>query len=71
MIDIDGTICSEKKTFESGLASPLEGVVNGVNDFFNSGHTIIFWTARCWEQYLITKHWLDPKWIFISSIANG
>lgn len=61
MIDIDGTICSEEKTFERGLALPLKDAIDSINDLFNSGHTIIFWTARGWEQYRITKHWLDSN----------
>ena len=61
MIDIDGTICSEEKTFERSLATPLNGAIENVNRLFSEGHTIIFWTARGWEQFKITKKWLDDN----------
>ena len=71
MIDIDGTICSEEKTFERGLAIPLKGSISSVNELFNAGHTIIFWTARGWEQYRITKHWLDSNGFFYHQLIMG
>lgn len=58
-IDIDGTICTEEKTFERPLAKPLPKAKEKVNELFKQGHTIILWTSRGWEQYNVTKHWLD------------
>ena len=58
-IDIDGTICTEEKTFERSLAQPLKGALEAVNKFYNEGHTVVFYTARGWEQYRMTKAWLD------------
>ena len=71
MIDIDGTVCSEEKTFERVLALPLEGAVNSVNELFKAGNTIIFWTARGWEQYRITKHWLDSHGFLYHQLLMG
>ncbi|TAN00283.1 MAG: hypothetical protein EPN39_04650 [Chitinophagaceae bacterium] len=61
IIDIDGTVCTEEKVFERTLAKPLPGALEKVNDLFKKGHVIIFWTARGWEQYKITKIWLDEQ----------
>lgn len=58
-IDIDGTICSEERTFERPLAKPLDGAVEALMMLKENGNTIILWTARGWEQYRVTKHWLD------------
>lgn len=58
-VDIDGTVCTEEKTFERPLATPLANALDGVNRMYEAGHTIIFWTARGWEQYKVTKDWLD------------
>ncbi len=58
-IDIDGTICTEEKTFERPLAKPLPLSVEKINELYDKGHTIVFWTARGWEQFKITKDWLD------------
>lgn len=58
-VDIDGTVCSEERTFERPLARPLSGARESINELYRKGHTVIFWTARGWEQYRVTKHWLD------------
>lgn len=58
-IDIDGTICTEERTFERPLAQPLPGAIEGVNRIYEAGHTVILWTARGWEQFLMTQDWLN------------
>ncbi len=58
-IDIDGTVCTEEKTFERPLAKPLPGAKETIDRWYDEGNTIIFWTSRGWEQYRITKDWLD------------
>jgi hypothetical protein len=57
-IDMDGVLCTEERTFEKPLAKVIPGAVEGVNSLFERGHTIIIWTARGWEQFAITDHWL-------------
>lgn len=57
-IDIDGTICTEEKTFERPLAKPLPGAKKAVNALYAAGHTVVFWTARGWEQHRMTAAWL-------------
>ena len=45
VFDIDGTICSDTKG-RYQLAEPLTERISIVNHLFNSGHIIIFQTAR-------------------------
>lgn len=59
VIDIDNTICEEKTTFERCLAKPIHGSISTINQLFDSGHQIIFYTARGWAEYNMTKDWLD------------
>ena len=71
MIDIDGTICTEERAFERPLAKPLVGSVEAVIIFKKNGHTVIFNTARGWEQYKITKKWLDDNGFLYDQIIMG
>jgi uncharacterized HAD superfamily protein len=70
-IDLDGTLCSEEKTFEKALAKPIKGAVETLKNYSASGHTIIIWTARGWEQFRMTKHWLDQNEIPYDQIIMG
>lgn len=58
IIDIDGTICSEERTFSRSLATPKENAVESVNKLYDNGHTIILYTARTWVEYEMTVDWL-------------
>jgi len=55
---LDGTICSEEKTFSRSLAKPIEGALESINKLYDQGHTIIIYTARSWQEYEMTDHWL-------------
>lgn len=70
-VDIDGTICSEERTFDRPLAKPLDGAVEAIKLLKSNGNTIIFWTARGWEQYNVTKHWLDTHGFIYDQILMG
>jgi uncharacterized HAD superfamily protein len=58
-IDIDGTICNERPTFDKPMAEPFEDAKQEINAWHEKGFEIIFFTARGWEQYNITEHWLQ------------
>ena len=58
VIDIDGTICNEERTFEKIFAKPLFGVIEIINSLYESGNIIILYTARSWQEYRATKEWL-------------
>jgi len=44
--DIDGTICSSVKNSEYEKAEPFEDMIAEINHLYDSGHKIIFMTAR-------------------------
>ena len=59
MIDLDGVLCTEERTFERPLAEPLAGAIEAVRGLRAAGHTVIVYTARNWPEYRVTKKWLD------------
>ena len=58
IIDIDGTICTEEKTYSRSLAKTLPGAIESVNKLYNDGHTIILYSARTWMEFEMTTDWL-------------
>lgn len=70
-VDIDGTICTEERTFDRPLAKPLDRAVDAIKMLKQNGNTIILWTARGWEQYKVTKHWLDENGVVYDQILMG
>ena len=70
-VDLDGTLCSEEKTFERSLAKPLPGAREALDRMRRDGHTIVIWTARGWEQYRMTKDWLDRNDLCYDEILMG
>ena len=50
-VDIDGTICTEVKQFPKEerhyhLHKPLHDRIAIINELYDDGHTIVYWTAR-------------------------
>ena len=43
-VDIDGTICSVAKPYSE--ANPIHEYIKKINDLYDDGHTIIYYTAR-------------------------
>ena len=68
---MDGTICSEEKTFSRALAKPLEGAVNGINKLYNEGHTIIIYSSRTWMEFEMTSDWLKKHKIKYHQLVLG
>jgi len=50
LIDIDGTICltplDENGSSDYERSQPLRDRIKKINDLYESGHTIHYWTAR-------------------------
>jgi hypothetical protein len=44
-VDIDNTICRTQGMDYEG-SEPIPEAISKVNEYFDSGHTVIFWTAR-------------------------
>ena len=45
-VDIDETICKSPKTRDYTLAMPLYDRIEKINELYDAGNTIIYWTAR-------------------------
>jgi len=61
VFDLDGTICTEKPTFERSLALPVYTIISYINRLYNRGDTIIIYTARGWQEYEMTAKWLKDN----------
>tara|TARA_R110002074_G_scaffold401623_2_gene600397 strand:- start:355 stop:651 length:297 start_codon:yes stop_codon:yes gene_type:complete len=44
--DIDETICKTPDSRDYSQAKPIYERIAKINDLYNKGHTIIYWTAR-------------------------
>jgi hypothetical protein len=45
-VDIDETICEYLGKREYPLASPIKNNIKKINKLYDSGNTIVYWTAR-------------------------
>ena len=62
LIDIDGTITDDIPNEEPERMStclPYEGSVEMINNWYDEGHIITFFTSRTNEHEVVTKQWLD------------
>lgn len=61
VIDLDGTLCEERPTFEKHLAKPIHDVIRKVNHLYKNGDQIIIYTARGWAEFASTENWLKEN----------
>ncbi len=71
MVDLDGVICTEERTFERPLAKPIPGAREALARLKEAGHTIIIYTARNWPEYRATKQWLDERGFAYDALEMG
>jgi len=45
-VDIDETICVTPVDRDYTKSTPIKENIEKINDLYNEGHTIIYWTAR-------------------------
>ena len=45
-VDIDETICFYKNKRDYRLAQPIPSNIGKINDLYEDGHEIVYWTAR-------------------------
>ncbi len=45
-VDIDETICETPPDRNYKLSNPIKENIAKINDLYDKGHTIIYWTAR-------------------------
>ena len=55
-VDIDETICTHDEKRYYPDAKPLYDRINVINDLYEAGHTIVYWTAR---GAITGKDWFD------------
>jgi Predicted hydrolases of the HAD superfamily len=71
IIDLDGTICTEERTYSRCLAKPKDGSVENVNRLYDQGHTIIIYTARTWMEFEMTTAWLQDHGVKYHQLMMG
>jgi hypothetical protein len=60
-IDLDGTLCTEEKTFERALAKPIPGASEALQKLIDAGHTVVIYSARSWSELRMTEAWLKDN----------
>ena len=70
-VDIDGTVCNEGHWEGRAEAKPLPGAREAISKMKKDGHTVVFWTAREWREYKLTKEWLDKYEFEYDQIVMG
>lgn len=71
IIDLDGTICTEEKTFSRALAKPMKNAKENINKLNSEGHTIIIYSARSWNEFELTVDWLKKNKIKYHQLVLG
>jgi len=71
MVDLDGVICTEERTFERPLAQPVPGAREALARLKAAGHTVIVYTGRNWPEYRVTKKWLDDHGFAYDALEMG
>ena len=64
LIDIDGTVCDDIPNEEPERMATAEVYTDALatlNDWYNHGHVITFFTSRLEEHRDITRKWLDDN----------
>lgn len=71
LVDLDGVLCTEERTFERPLAKLLPGAREAMSELASAGHTIVIYTSRSWSELRMTKQWLDNNGIQYHGIHMG
>ena len=71
IIDLDGTICSEEKTYSRTLAKPKLKAVSSLKALKKKKYTLIIYSARSWNEYEMTINWLNGHEIPYDQVMLG
>jgi len=71
IIDIDGTICEEKRQFSRSLAKPLPDAINSLKLLKKKGCILILYSARTWAEYEMTFNWLKTNDVPFDQLILG
>lgn len=55
-VDIDDTICTPDPNWNHELAKPIPDRIEKINNLYDAGHRIVYWTAR---GTLTKKDWRE------------
>jgi hypothetical protein len=67
-VDFDGTLTTGEYTNDPG---PVHEIINWVRDKYMSGHIIIVWTARWWENAPDMVSWLIKHRVPFHGVMMG
>ena len=74
LIDIDGTICEDIPNEEPermSTAKPYPDALEKINQWYDEGHIITFFTSRTEEHREITEKWLKENGFRYHSLLVG
>ena len=71
LVDMDGVICTEEKTFERALAKPIPGAKEALEALKAKGHTLVIYSSRSWSELRMTETWLKDHGIPYDGIHLG
>ena len=74
LIDIDGTVCTDIKNEDSHLyatAQVLNGSRTQLNEWYDEGHHITFFTAREEKDRQVTIDWLNRNGFKYHGLVMG
>ncbi|MEJ6616994.1 MAG: phosphoheptose isomerase [Crocinitomicaceae bacterium] len=74
MIDIDGTICDDIPNEEPERMATAElypDALETINNWFEAGHVITFFTSRFEDHRKVTEKWLDKHGFKYHGILMG
>ena len=71
IIDLDGTICSEEKTYSRSLATINVNARDAIESLREMGYKIIIYTARTWMEYEMTVNWLKVNGVKYDQLIMG
>lgn len=70
-IDLDGVLRAEARHSEKYLQSPIKQTSDLCWELYFKGHEIVIYTANPWQDYDITKAWLDKYAIKYTTLVCG
>ena len=71
IIDIDGTICDEKRQFSRSLAKPIPYAIQSLKELKKKGYILILYSARTWAEYEMTLSWLETNDVPFDQLILG
>lgn len=74
LIDIDGTICDDipnEQPERMADAAVYPEALETLNNWYNEGHIITFFTSRTEEHRQVTEHWLNKHGFLYHGLLMG